>query len=176
MPCVLLQIELDKRLNMGDLTWLFSGISQNELYVLITPDPNKFNSSQKFLHANSIPPKPVEKSTFVCFRINYPQFNLSHKTRIWSAYHALTNQPRDPHLASHWWWHVFRWVLIYSDNKIMISLSWFWIGLIMLSDSWKGQYLLAPFPLHTPYHFLFVLGQWSPSVMIWIFLLLWVMS
>jgi len=31
-------------------------------------------------------------------------------TRIWSAYHALTNQPRDPHLASHWWWHVFRFL------------------------------------------------------------------
>lgn len=31
-------------------------------------------------------------------------------TRIWSSYHALTNHPRDPHLASHWWWHVFQFL------------------------------------------------------------------
>lgn len=28
-------------------------------------------------------------------------------TRVWAAYHSLTRSPRDPHLASLWWWRVF---------------------------------------------------------------------
>ena len=49
------------------------------------------------------------------------------KSRIWSAYHAMINHPNDPHLASHWWWHVFRLVLIWSQSVgTYFWLSWSW--------------------------------------------------
>ena len=93
--------------------------------------------------------------------------------RIWAAYHAMTNQPRDPHLASHWWWHVFQWVVATHLSNLYEHESEQELDLVVLaeppSDSWKDPSLLAPCHPPTRFHFQFVLGQskFYSSVCIW---------